>query len=67
DTSDTHTFTVDTTGTAGNVTNNNDGAFSYNPGAALQYLQVGETTVDTFTYTVDDGSGGTSTQTVTVT
>ncbi|MBG6142444.1 VCBS repeat-containing protein [Labrenzia sp. EL_142] len=67
DTSDTHTFTVDTTGTAGNVTNNNDGTFSYNPGAALQYLQVGETATDTFTYTVDDGNGGTSTQTVTVT
>ena len=40
----------------------------YNPisGTALQALAAGETTTDTFTYTVDDGHGGTDTATVTV-
>jgi len=33
---------------------------------ALQALAAGETTTDTFTYTVDDGQGGTDTATVTV-
>src|SRR5262249_5938297 len=31
DTSDTHTFSIDTTGTIGDVTNNNDGTFTYDP------------------------------------
>jgi VCBS repeat-containing protein len=34
--------------------------------AALQALAAGETTTDTFTYTVSDGQGGTDTATVTV-
>jgi len=38
DTSDTHTFTVDTTGTLGSVTNNGDGAFSYDPNGQFEYL-----------------------------
>ena len=67
DTSDTHTFSVDTTGTLGTVTNNGDGTFSYDATGAFETLAVGETTTDTFTYTVDDGNGGTSTETVTVT
>ena len=67
DTSDTYTFTVDTTGTFGSVTNNGDGTFSYDPNGQFEHLAVGETATDTFTYTVDDGNGGTSTETVTVT
>ena len=67
DTSDSHTFSVNTTGTLGSVTNNNDGTFSYDPAAAFEHLAVGETATDTFTYTVDDGHGGTATETVTVT
>jgi len=40
----------------------------YDPasGLALQALAAGETSTDTFSYTVDDGQGGTDTATVTV-
>ncbi len=34
--------------------------------AAVQYLGVGETATETFTVTIDDGKGGTVSQTVTV-
>lgn len=67
DTLDTHTFTINTTGTLGQVVNNNNGTFSYNPNAQFEALATGQTATDTFTYTVDDGHGGTSTKTVTVT
>ncbi|MEP5374286.1 MAG: Ig-like domain-containing protein, partial [Hyphomicrobiales bacterium] len=67
DVTDTHTFSVNTTGTLGTVVNNNDGTFSYDPNGQFESLAVGETATDTFTYTVDDGNGGTSTETVTVT
>ncbi|WP_412562151.1 Ig-like domain-containing protein [Thalassobius sp. MITS945101] len=67
DANDTHSFTIDITGTLGTVTNNGDGTFSYDPAAAFDGLAVGESATDTFTYTVDDGNGGTSTETVTVT
>ncbi|MEX0285417.1 MAG: Ig-like domain-containing protein, partial [Paracoccaceae bacterium] len=67
DASDTHTFSVETTGTLGSVTNNNDGTFDYDPNGAFEALAEGETVTDTFTYTVDDGNGGTSTETVTIT
>ena len=67
DLSDTHTFTVDTAGTLGGVTNNNDGTFDYDPNGAFESLAAGETATDTFAYTVDDGNGGTSTETVTIT
>ena len=45
------------------------GEITYDPtgSAAVQGLGAGETTTDTFAYTIDDGSGGTSTATVTVT
>ncbi|MBO6895905.1 MAG: VCBS domain-containing protein [Shimia sp.] len=67
DTNDTHSFTIDTAGTLGTVTNNGDGTFSYDPTAAFESLAAGESATDTFTYTVDDGNGGTSTETVTIT
>jgi VCBS repeat-containing protein len=67
DASDTHTFSVDTTGTQGSVTNNGDGTFDYDPNDAFESLAAGETATDTFTYTVDDGNGGTDTETVTIT
>jgi VCBS repeat-containing protein len=67
DASDTHTFSVDTTGTIGTVANNGDGTFGYDPNGAFESLAAGETATDTFTYTVDDGNGGTSTETVTIT
>ncbi|MFN8709852.1 MAG: beta strand repeat-containing protein, partial [Planctomyces sp.] len=67
DTTDTHTFTIDSSGTLGSVTNNNDGTFTYDPNGAFESLADGETTTDSFTYTVNDGHGGEVTKTVTVT
>jgi VCBS repeat-containing protein len=59
---DTHTFTVDTTGTLGLVTNNGDGTFTYSTNGKF----VGVTGTDHFNYTVLDNHGGTSTQTATI-
>ncbi|MEM7312225.1 MAG: Ig-like domain-containing protein [Planctomycetota bacterium] len=66
DTSDSHVFSIDTTGTLGTVVSYGDGTFSYNPNGAFD-LAGGETGTDSFTYTVDDGNGGVVTETVTVT
>jgi hypothetical protein len=44
-----------------------EGIVSYDPGTLFDALAEGETATDTFTYTVDDGLGGTDTATVTVT
>ncbi|WP_344842084.1 ExeM/NucH family extracellular endonuclease [Celeribacter arenosi] len=44
-----------------------DGVVSYTAGAGFDALAAGETVVDTITYTVDDGKGGTDTATVTIT
>ena len=44
-----------------------DGVVSYDPGDIFQYLNEGDTATDAFTYTVDDGKGGTDTATVTLT
>lgn len=43
------------------------GTVAYNPGVIFDGLALGETTTDSFTYTVDDGLGGTDVATVTVT
>ncbi|WP_153041747.1 Ig-like domain-containing protein, partial [Pseudovibrio sp. Ad14] len=67
DASDTHTFSVDTTGTLGAVTVNDDGTFSYDPNGQFEALSADETATDSFQYTVTDSSGATSTQTVTIT
>ncbi|WP_310619318.1 tandem-95 repeat protein [Flexibacterium corallicola] len=67
DVSDTHTFSVNTNGTLGTVINNGDGTFRYDPNGAFESLGAGQIITDAFTYTVDDGNGGTSTETVTVT
>ena len=58
---------VDTTGTLGTVTMNADGSFSYDPNGQFESLAVGETALDTFSYTVTDSNGGTDTATVTLT
>lgn len=57
---------VDTTGTAGTVTNNGTDV-SYDPNGQFESLADGATGTDTFTYTVSDNNGGTDTATVTVT
>lgn len=67
DLSDTFTFATGMTGTLGLVTNNHDGTFTYDPNRKFESLSVGDTATDTFKYTVDDGRGGTSTATATVT
>ncbi|KZL20574.1 Poly(beta-D-mannuronate) C5 epimerase 5 [Pseudovibrio axinellae] len=67
DVGDTHTYTVNTDGLLGTLTETSDGTFDYTPGAAFDFLSYGETGTDTFTYTVTDNFGGTSTSTVTLT
>ena len=67
DRDDTHSFSIDTTGTKGRVTNNNDGTFSYDPNGQFDSLGLGQTATDTFAYTVADNHGASSTATATVT
>ena len=40
---------------------------AYDPNGQFENLAVGETAIDTFTYTVTDGNGGTDVATVNVT
>ena len=49
------------------VTLNADGTFDYDPNGQFDSLGVGESTTNSFSYTVADGSGATDTATVTVT
>lgn len=67
DLADTHTVSIDTSATLGSVTSDGLGGFTYDPNGQFESLAAGETATDSFTYTVDDGNGGTSTNTVTVT
>jgi VCBS repeat-containing protein len=60
--------TVDTRGTKGNVTAwDADGSFTYDPNGQFEDLEAGNSTMDSFTYTVTDDYGITDTATVTVT
>lgn len=43
------------------LTINNDGSFSYSPNDQFDHLTAGQLAVDSFTYTVSDGFGGTAT------
>jgi VCBS repeat-containing protein len=57
-----------TTGTLGAVTAwDAFGSFTYDPGEQFEYLPVGSSTTDSFTYMVSDGHGGTDTAIVTMT
>lgn len=71
DLSDTLTVeSVDTTSSKGaTITVNTDGTLRYNAASsdALNALAEGESTMDTFQYTVSDGQGGSGSATVTVT
>ncbi|UCE36896.1 MAG: tandem-95 repeat protein [Thermoplasmata archaeon] len=71
DTSDVITVTAyDNPSSLGaSVTVNADGSFTYNPASSvtLQALASGESLVDSFTYTIDDGNGGTDTAMVNIT
>ena len=57
---------IDTTGTLGTVSQNDDGSYSYNPNGAFEALNDGDLGSDSFTYTVSDGKGGTSSATVNI-
>ena len=57
-------------GTYGTVNINADGTYTYaldNTKGSVQALAVGQTVTDTFTYTITDSQGGTSSTTLTVT
>ncbi|MCB1492945.1 MAG: hypothetical protein KDJ77_14310, partial [Rhodobiaceae bacterium] len=66
-------------GSAGNVGNqitlasgalllvNATGGFTYDPNGQFEGLSTGQSDTDSFTYTIDDGSGGTDTATVQIT
>ncbi|MFC6490994.1 Ig-like domain-containing protein, partial [Nitratireductor sp. GCM10026969] len=66
DRNDTHTFKLDTSGTKGKVTLNEDGTFSYDPNGAFDYLGENEVAYDTFKYTVRDNHGAEVTKTAKV-
>lgn len=66
DPGDTHTVTLDTTGTLGQVQIEADGRFTYDPGTAFGLLGERETGRDSFTYTVEDAAGAISTARATV-
>src|SRR5690606_1954592 len=57
---------IDTTGTVGSASIVN-GQISYDPAGGFESLAVGETALDTLSYTISDGHGGTAVATVTVT
>ena len=58
---------VNQNNTAGWLKLNPDGTFDYNPNRQFESLDAGETAVDSFTYTISDGNGGTDTVTVNIT
>ncbi len=56
----TLTFTLDITSTLGSVINHGDGTFTYSPNGAFESLKQGATGMDTFSYTVSNGSESSS-------
>ncbi|MDP8287344.1 MAG: choice-of-anchor D domain-containing protein [Candidatus Electryonea clarkiae] len=58
---------INTTGTTGQVTDNRNGTFDYDPNGQFESLSVGDSDTDTFAYTISDGNGGIDSATVTVT
>jgi len=67
DASDTLTVIgVSGEGTIGSVSLS-EGEVSYDPNGQFEFLAIGESATDTFTYLISDGNGGTDSATVTVT
>lgn len=60
------TISVNTNGLKGNLTNNGNGRFTYDPGNAFQSLTAGQTATTSFKYTLKAGKRS-STATVTLT
>lgn len=58
---------IDTSDTVGQVIDNGDGTFDYDPNGQFEFLAAGDTTTDTFSYTATDNISGSDTATVTVT
>jgi VCBS repeat-containing protein len=58
---------IDTSATAGLVTNLGNGTFRYDPNGRFTSLPAGATATDSFQYTIRDNSGETSSGTVTIT
>ncbi|WP_375339272.1 Ig-like domain-containing protein [Lyngbya sp. PCC 8106] len=58
---------VDGTNTKGQVSINNNGTISYDPNGQFDNLEADETATDSFSYTINDGQGGTDTATVNLT
>lgn len=68
DTSDSlSVISINTTGTTGDVTDNGNGTFTYDPNGQFDSLAAGESAADTFSYLIEDGFGQQDTATVTVT
>ncbi|TWU40253.1 Cadherin domain protein [Novipirellula aureliae] len=67
DANDTHTYSLVSNTTEGNVTVQSNGDYAFDPGADFQDLALGETRDVTFAYEVDDGNGGTSQANVVIT
>jgi len=68
DTSDALSVSVlNTTGTTGLVSDNGNGTFDYDPDGQFESLAAGDSTTDTFGYTITDGNGGSDSAVVTVT
>ena len=57
---------IDTSELVGTAVLGADGVVSYDPSGALEQLEDGDAYTDRFTYTVDDGAGGSATATVSV-
>jgi Ca2+-binding RTX toxin-like protein len=57
---------IDTAATLGLVVNNGNGTFTYDPNNAFDTAVLSGPTVDSFSYTISDGNGGTASATVTI-
>jgi VCBS repeat-containing protein len=55
------------TGSGALLTLNSDGSYVYDPNGKFEYLGAGESAIETFSYTVSDGNGGSDTATVSIT
>ena len=53
--------------TTGNVTDNGNGTFEYDPNGQFEALNAGAQTTDSFSYTVQDVNGASDTATMTIT
>ena len=67
DTSDTHTYSLVTGTSEGTAVVNSNGSYTFDPGSDFQDLALGETRDVTFVYEVEDNSGATSQETITIT